>query len=331
MTLLTGAALPFSAFIRTLTDTNQWEKYQGLVRQLPATEEHDLSRLLDKIRDLIEAIDDIPDGLWHEFIEAQDDWFAKSEEGIFVRTSTNAEGLPQAPGLGAGMYKTVPHLVWGMGAQQRLWDAIKTCWASLWSEAAYRERQAYGVDQTQVYPAVWFVPSQPADYAFCIHTSNLSTENPHQLVIEVVQGAGESLVSNDPMFAGFPTRIVWDKQTKQVVTTTPGTKQRKVVLAEAGGALVESTDSTREFLHHLDSERLIRALAAIGEQAEAFFDGQPQEIEGVLTVDPAGDGQWTIALVQTTAIGDSSHIAPLPGAVPRDELAPVQGPADDAS
>ncbi|HEY0193786.1 MAG TPA: PEP/pyruvate-binding domain-containing protein, partial [Kofleriaceae bacterium] len=66
-------------------------------------------------------------------------------KGVFVRSSTNAEDLPGFNG--AGLYDTVPNVV----GKQQLGDALKTVWASLWNLRAVDERDAFGIDQHQVF------------------------------------------------------------------------------------------------------------------------------------------------------------------------------------
>ncbi len=101
-----------------------------------------------------------------------------------------------------------------------------------------------------------------------VHTSDISTGERQKLKVELVQGLGESLVSDDPLFSGFPTRIVWDKERQVIVAQTPGTKQRQSVLSETGGTETIVVDSNHEFLNQPDARRVTLALAEIGEQVE---------------------------------------------------------------
>lgn len=57
--------------------------------------------------------------------------------GIFVRAATNAENLPQYPGFGSGMYRTVPHVK----GQVELFKAIQEVYASVWEPKAFWERR----------------------------------------------------------------------------------------------------------------------------------------------------------------------------------------------
>jgi signal transduction histidine kinase len=299
--LATGMALPFSAFAYALKESDQEQAYENAMRDLGGWRGE---YSLEELRSLIQKKVRIPHKMWSQMSEDKTDWQAMMR-GVFVRTSTNAEDLPDFPGFGSGIYKTVPNAK----GEHQLDAAIKAAWASIWGDEAYWERDKFGVYNRGIYPAIWLVPSQLADYSFVIHTSNVALKRPDQLIIEIVQGLGESLVGNDPMFAGFPSRVEWNKRVGKVMDATPSTKQHRSVLATGGGTLIEETDPTKEFLNHTDVRRLIEALAEIGEQTEKFF-GRAQDIEGVLTCTNIQKGQWTITLLQTRNEGNKPSILP---------------------
>ncbi len=87
--------------------------------------------------------------------------------GVFVRSSTNAEDLPGFNG--AGLYDTVPNVV----GKKALGEALKTVWASLWNLRAVDEREAFGIDQRQVYAAVLVQVGVDATAAGVLVTKNL--------------------------------------------------------------------------------------------------------------------------------------------------------------
>lgn len=67
-----------------------------------------------------------------------------SEGGVFVRSSTNAEDLPEFNG--AGLYDTVPN----MRGTDAVLTAVKQVWGSVWNYAAYEDRQRAGIDHKKV-------------------------------------------------------------------------------------------------------------------------------------------------------------------------------------
>ena len=69
-------------------------------------------------------------------------------KGLFVRSSSNSEDLPNFSG--AGLYTTVPNV----RGEQQLIDAIKKVWASLWNFEAYEARERANVDHSKIFMAV---------------------------------------------------------------------------------------------------------------------------------------------------------------------------------
>ena len=69
-------------------------------------------------------------------------------KGLFVRSSSNSEDLPNFSG--AGLYTTVPNV----RGDQQLIDAIKKVWASLWNFEAYEARERASVDHSKIFMAV---------------------------------------------------------------------------------------------------------------------------------------------------------------------------------
>src|SRR2546430_2065984 len=69
-------------------------------------------------------------------------------KGVFARSSTNSEDLPNFNG--AGLYSTVPNV----RGDDQLIEAIKTVWASVWNFEAYEARERAGIDHMKIFMAV---------------------------------------------------------------------------------------------------------------------------------------------------------------------------------
>src|SRR5207237_1915555 len=69
-------------------------------------------------------------------------------KGVFARSSTNSEDLPNFSG--AGLYSTAPNV---RGDAQMI-DAIRFVWASVWNYEAYEARERAGIEHTKIYMAV---------------------------------------------------------------------------------------------------------------------------------------------------------------------------------
>src|SRR5947207_6068741 len=69
-------------------------------------------------------------------------------KGVFARSSTNSEDLPNFNG--AGLYTSMPNL----RTDDQLIEGIKTVWASVWNFEAYEARERAGIDHAKIYMAV---------------------------------------------------------------------------------------------------------------------------------------------------------------------------------
>jgi phosphoenolpyruvate synthase/pyruvate phosphate dikinase len=102
--------------------------------------------------------------------------------GVFVRSDTNAEDLPQF--TGAGLNLTVPNVV-GTG---KILQAIKDVWASPYEERAYEWRAQALVSSVEVYPSVVLLKSVSNDKSGVIATANLETLDLNELTVNTSEG-----------------------------------------------------------------------------------------------------------------------------------------------
>jgi phosphoenolpyruvate synthase/pyruvate phosphate dikinase len=112
-----------------------------------------------------------------------------SESGVFVRSSGNAEDLPDFNG--AGLYDTVANQ---RGVDQVL-DAIKRVWGSTWNFAAYEDRQRAGIDQTKTLSSVLVQVGVPATSAGVLLTEHPTDPlDEKNYTINAKSGLGMSVV-----------------------------------------------------------------------------------------------------------------------------------------
>ncbi len=102
--------------------------------------------------------------------------------GVFVRSDTNAEDLPEF--TGAGLNLTVPNQV---GTQQII-QAIKNVWASPFTERAYDWRSRFLIGSDRVYPSVILMRAVPADKSGVIATVDLETGDMDTITVNVNEG-----------------------------------------------------------------------------------------------------------------------------------------------
>jgi hypothetical protein len=104
--------------------------------------------------------------------------------GVFVRSDTNVEDLPQFSG--AGLNLTVAHQT----SVDGVLDAIKRVWTSPFSERAFLWRSQILEEQGDVYPSVLLQESVPSEHSGVLITSGLQEGGPEDLTVVAAEGVG---------------------------------------------------------------------------------------------------------------------------------------------
>jgi phosphohistidine swiveling domain-containing protein len=218
---------------------------------------------------------------------------------VAVRSSATAEDLPSASF--AGQQDTYLNIV----GEDALLDAVRRCWASLWTDRAVTYRAANGIDHASVRLAVVVQRMVPASAAGVLFTANPLTGHRGQMVVDASPGLGEAVVSG----AVNPDHWVLNGTTGAAIETKLGDKRLAIRAAEGGGTeRVTLADGSAEACLTADQ---LRDLASLGRRVQALF-GAPQDVEF------AFDGDGRCWLVQARPI---TTLYPLPADAP----APDQG------
>ena len=202
---------------------------------------------------------------------------------VAVRSSATAEDLPFASF--AGQQDTYLNVV---GVAPVL-EAVRKCWASLWTDRATAYRASLGIDPAGVGLAVVVQRMVEAETAGVMFTANPLTGRRGHAVIDASPGLGEAVVSG----AVNPDHYVVDALTGRVLERKPGDKKVAVRAVPGGGTrTIEAPDAAAG--ECLDDAQAT-ALARLGRQAEQYF-GAPQDIEWAI------DGSGTLWLTQSRPI-----------------------------
>jgi pyruvate,water dikinase len=135
-------------------------------------------------------------------------------ETVAVRSSATAEDLPEASF--AGQQDTFLNVQ----GKDALIEAVKQCWASLWTARAISYRMKQGIDPGEVSLAVVVQKLIPAESAGILFTANPVDGTREQIVINATWGLGESIVSGQVT----PDIIIVDKSKKK--NRIPGDKHQ---------------------------------------------------------------------------------------------------------
>ncbi len=180
---------------------------------------------------------------------------------VAVRSSATAEDLPSASF--AGQQETFLNVV----GQAALLEAVRRCWASLWTDRAVAYRAVQGIDPRQVRLAVVVQEMVPAAAAGVFFTADPLTGRRRRAVIDASPGLGEAVVSG----AVNPDHFVVETATGTVLERRRGHSDRST--PDAG---LETTADGPGSLCLTDKQ--LRTLAALGARVEALF-GSPQDVE----------------------------------------------------
>ena len=153
-----------------------------------------------------------------------------------------------------------------------LWHAVKSVWASKWTERAYLSRKALGIPDADLSMAVLLMDLVPADYAFVLHTANPVTGNESEVFGEVVLGLGEALVGNEP---GRALAFAYDKTSGSVEILRLPSKP-VVYLAPDPPGVIARSDSNGEDLEGFAGAGLYDSVATSGSVARtADYSAEP--------------------------------------------------------
>ncbi|MEU7985534.1 PEP/pyruvate-binding domain-containing protein [Streptosporangium canum] len=191
---------------------------------------------------------------------------------VAVRSSATAEDLPHASF--AGQQDTYLNVI---GADAVL-DAVRRCWASLWSDRAVAYRAANGIDHRAVLAAVVIQEMVQSEVAGVMFTANPVTGRRREAVIDASPGLGEAVVSG----AVNPDHFVVDTATGRITERRLGDKRLAVRSLPGGG--VEHIETGMEGACVTDAQ--IRALAELGGRVEDHY-GSPQDTEWAVDADGA--------------------------------------------
>ncbi|NTU55102.1 MAG: hypothetical protein HGA79_02520 [Anaerolineales bacterium] len=185
---------------------------------------------------------------------------------VAVRSSATAEDLPEASF--AGQQETYLNV----RGEADLLDAVKKCWASLWTARAIAYRIRNNIDQKTVALAVVVQEMVDADAAGILFTANPINGRRDEMVINAAWGLGEAIVGG----LVSPDMIVADKATGKVKQYDVAEKTVITVLTERG-TREDPLDETRRRSKVMNEAQVVE-LVNIARRIESYY-GSPQDIE----------------------------------------------------
>ena len=185
---------------------------------------------------------------------------------VAVRSSATAEDLPDASF--AGQQDTILDV---RGADAVL-DAVRRCWASLWTDRAVAYREREGIEPDDVALAVVVQELVDADAAGVLFTADPVTGATDRMIVNATWGLGESLVSGSVT----PDELVLDAATGAVRTRRTGDKATMTVRTE--GAPHEVPVPAEKRAADVLDDAAAAELAELGRRIAAHY-GRPMDVE----------------------------------------------------
>lgn len=243
-----------------MENTTQLEEKAKEIRQVIEGAEMP-SELAQEIADSYESIS-------ADKIESASETLAKSEPCfVAVRSSATTEDLSTASF--AGQQETFLNIK----GSDDLIDAVKKCWASLFTARAiyYRTKKGFSHETSLIAVVIQkMVNSEKAGVTFTI---NPLTNDKNEIVIEAVFGLGEGIVSG----AIEPDNYIIDKQTMEVKSKRLGKKKIIFVKDYEGKTVKEELPPEKQDKQVLEKHE-IAEIANYALQIEEHYKW-PQDIE----------------------------------------------------
>jgi hypothetical protein len=191
-------------------------------------------------------------------------------KGVFARSSTNSEDLPNFNG--AGLYSTVPNV----RGDDQLVEAIKTVWASVWNFEAYEARERAGIEHTKIFMAVLVQEGINSESSGVMITADPFNREVNPLTegtvyISAKRGLGMKVVEGQRI----AEQVVFRPRANAVQVLTRSEEDSLLTFDANGGIKEIPISGERAVL----TDEVVRRLAAAAANIKRLFHGKDQDIE----------------------------------------------------
>src|SRR5215831_13331737 len=191
-------------------------------------------------------------------------------KGLFARSSTNSEDLPNFNG--AGLYTTMPNLK----TDEQLIEGIKSVWASVWNFEAYEARERAGIEHPKIYMAVLIqegINSESSGVMITADPFNRQPEaiNKGSIYISAKRGLGMRVVEGQRI----AEQVVFRPIANSVQVLTRSEEDSLLTFDEHGGIKEIPISGERVVL----TDDVVRRLATAAARIKGVFRGRDQDIE----------------------------------------------------
>ncbi len=186
---------------------------------------------------------------------------------VFVRSSSNSEDLPNFSG--AGLYSSVANVI----AEDKLIEAVKKVWSSLWNFQGYEARVRNYVSQSDVYMSALVQIGVDMEKGGVMITKDpFDDRSKNSVYISAVCGHNSKVVDN----TGIPEQILFNPRSNSVVVMTLS-QQENALAFDANGDLKETVDKCAGAKKRVLTDLQARALAKTAINIRTAFGGKKEQ------------------------------------------------------
>ena len=176
-------ALPFGIFAEHTLAPRQRLEQAFRRHQAGELDQAGMNAELDAVRGMVAGVSLHADLVARLTTMMEQEFGSAGSYGVFVRSDTNAEDLPQF--TGAGLNKTIPHVV----GLERQFAAVPEVWSSVYTQRAMAWRSRVLSNPEAVFASVLLMKSVPSEKSGVLVTSDLTTGGAG-LTVSVAWGVG---------------------------------------------------------------------------------------------------------------------------------------------
>ena len=186
---------------------------------------------------------------------------------VFVRSSSNSEDLPNFSG--AGLYSSVANV----REEDKLIEAVKKVWASLWKFEAYEARVRNYVSQTDVYMSALIQVGIDMEKGGVMITKDpFDDKSKNSVYISAVCGHNSKVVDN----TGMPEQILFNPRSNAVIVLTLS-DQTNALRFDEGGDLKVTADKCAGARSRVLTDIQARNLAKTAISIRRVFGGKKEQ------------------------------------------------------